>query len=183
MTWHDAPGGSKVLKLGQGEIRTMRAGRFLDELDKDMKMFMVVADLTSGIQFWFSDIPWKRRAALPAWKAFAWAKILDRLSCDMRDGLETLCLCEQYEEDSGKTKYEWEVEPRRGMKDPTGSRGWSRNMDAAGNAMARKLLPFLKPEPARRLEADLSGKRFVSDAEWKRKFSTKKPLKLEGYAE
>lgn len=43
-------------------------------------------------------------------------------------------------------------------------------MDATGNAMARKLLPFLKPEPVRRLEADLSGKRFVSDAEWKDAF-------------
>lgn len=180
MKWTDAPGGSKVLKLGLGEIRTMRTGRFLDELGKgkDKEMFMVVADLASGIQFWFSDIDWKCRGDFPVRKAFAWAKILDRLSCDMRDGLETLCLCEQYEEDSGKTKYEWEVEPRRGIKDPTGSRGWSRNMDAAGNAMARKLLPFLKPESTRRLEADLAGRDFVSDAEWKRKFSTKKPLKL-----
>lgn len=176
----DAPGGSKVLKPGLGETRTVRAGRFLDELDRgrDKEMLAVAADLASGIQFWLSGIDRKRRGDFPVRKAFARAKTLDRLSCDMRDGLETLCLREQYEEDSGKTKYEREVEPRRGMKDPTGSRGWPRNMDAAGNAIARKLLPFLKPESTRRLEADLAGRDFVSDAEWKRKFSTKKPLKL-----
>lgn len=178
MKWADAPGGSRVLKLARGEIAALPADGFQPRTEDGMEMFMVVIDAGSEVQFWFSDISWKCKGGFPARKAFAWAKILDRLSCDMQDGLETLCLCEQYVDDSGKVKYEWEAEAKRGMKDPMGSRGWARTMDAAGNAMARKLLPFLKPEAVRRLEADLSGKRFVSDAEWKRKFSTKKPLKL-----
>lgn len=162
MQWNfNIPGGHRSLNMSRRELERCPLTYFLNQLSREKAdMFMAAWDpvLEDGVRFWFDGINKPDGQGLPAADALSWMKILNRLAGELRhvpSGLTLSRFC-------GKVK--WEI------SSPWRASGYGRDIDQAAVAMARRMLPFMKSESARKIESDLSGNMFVSDAAWRDAF-------------
>jgi len=162
MQWNfNIPGGHRSLNLSRRELERCPLTYFLDYLSREKSdMFMATWDpvLEDGVRFWFDGINKLDGQGLQPAAALSYMKILNRLAGELKYVPSELTLSRF----CGKVK--WEI------SHPWRASGYSRDIDHAVAAMGRRMIPFMKSEAARKIESDLSGNMFVSDAAWRDAF-------------
>lgn len=164
MHWNfNIPGGHRSLNMSRRELERCPLTYFLGHLPKEKDMFMATWDpvLEDGVRFWFDGMNKPDGQGLPPAAALSWMKILNRLARELKHVPSELALSRF----CGKVK--WEISR------PWCTGGYGRDINLAAAEMGRRMLPFMKSESARKIESDLSGNMFISDAWWKGAFYEK----------
>jgi hypothetical protein len=150
--------------LSPGEIASVSSGEFVRFVRfKADVCGLVMADWTmSGIQFWFTGNI-REENAFRLEDAFRWLKAVDYLMSWQKDLSRIACVV-LAASNLGVTQ--WRILNKWGY---CSFQNELRDENEAFMETGRKLMDTMRPEAARRLEADLAGKAFVSDLEWRRR--------------
>lgn len=154
--------GKSCVGLSPGEIASVSSGEFIRFARLEAAFGLVAADwTTSGVQFWFTGRILEENG-FQLKDAFGWMKAIDYLMSWQKDLSRIACVT-LAASNLGVTQ--WRILNKWGY---CSFQNEMRDEEEAFMETGRRLLDTMRPEAVRRLEADLAGRDFVSDLEWRR---------------
>lgn len=155
--------GKSCVGLSPGEIASVSYAEFARFVRSEAAFGLVAADWTMfGVQFWFTGKIMEENEFRPE-DAFGWLKAVDYLMSWQKDLSRIACVT-LAASNLGTTM--WRILNKWGY---CSFQNELRDENKAFMETGRKLMDTMRPEAVRRLEADLAGKEFVSDLEWRRR--------------
>lgn len=155
--------GKSCVGLFPGEIASVSYAEFARFVRSEAAFGLVAADwTTSGVQFWFTGRIMEENGFRPE-DAFGWMKAVDYLMSWQKDQSRIACVT-LAASNLGVTQ--WRILNKWGY---CSFQNELRDENEAFSEAGRRLLDTMRPESTRRLEADLAGRDFVSDLEWRRR--------------
>ena len=158
--------GQNCVGLSPGEIASVSYGKFARFVRFEAGVAgLFAADwTTSGVQFiWFAKNAQEEENEFGVEDAFGWMKAVDYLMSWQKDQSRIACVT-LAASSLGTTM--WRILNKWGY---CSFHNELRDEEEAFREVGRKLLDTMRPEAVRKLEADLAGRGFVSDLEWRRR--------------